>query len=347
MVRRILGTGLVALMLAGVAACGSSGTSSSATTTTPGGAEASSAASAFPVTIQSTLGAVTIKSQPKRVVTLGWGSQDAALALGVVPVGMQDFSSDCGCKDGILPWDRDKLDGATPVMIKATTDSVPFEQIASLHPDVILAVYSGVTAEQYAKLSQIAPTVGYPGKAWITSWQDQVKIVGQALGRSEQAATLIRETDDRIAAAAKEHPEFKGKTIAFGSGTQAGSFNFYYDDDARVELLTQLGFTASPSVSRLGSGGSANSFAKQVSLELLPGVKTDVLVAWYLNSATQKSIEDNQLFQQLPYVKSGSYVAITDPPLVYATSAVNVLSLPWMLDQYLPLLSKAAKNASG
>jgi iron complex transport system substrate-binding protein len=30
--------------------------------------------------------------------------------------------------------------------------------------------------------------------------------------------------------------------------------------------------------------------------------------------------------------------------MVYATSAVSVLSLPWMLDRYLPLLSAAAKG---
>ncbi|HVV31172.1 MAG TPA: ABC transporter substrate-binding protein [Mycobacteriales bacterium] len=329
------------LVTVGLSACGSSSPSASATR--PSGASTG----AFPVTITSALGTATIKSVPERVVTIGWGSQDAALALGVVPVGMQDFSADSGSPDGILPWDRSKLGDAKPAMIKASTGSVPFEQIASLHPDVILAVYSGITAEEYARLSQIAPTVGYPDKAWLTSWQDQVTLVGKALGKSTQAAELIDKTDGLIAAAAAAHPEFQGKTIAFGSGTKPGSFNFYYDDDPRSALLQQLGFTPSPSVSKLGDGGSPNSFAKQVSLELLPGVQTDVLVAWYLAPATQHEIEDNGLFRSLPAVKSGSYVPLTDPPLVYATSAVNVLSLPWMLDRYLPLLSKAAKNVPG
>jgi len=326
------------LVMAGLSACGQDDSS-------PATKHDAGKAAGFPVSITSALGTATIKSKPKRVVTIGWGSQDAALALGVTPVGMQDFSSDSGSKDGILPWDKPKLHGAKPALIDAKTNEVPYEQIAGLHPDVILAVYSGLTAQQYARLSTIAPTVAYPDKPWITSWQDQIKLVGQALGKSSEAAALISKTDSLIANAAKEHPEFKGKTIAFGSGTQAGSFNFYYDDDARVELLKQLGFTPSPGVSRLGTGGSENSFAKVVSLELLPSVKTDVLVAWYLDAATRKSIEESALFQRLPYVKDDAYVPITDPPLVYATSAVNVLSLPWMLDKYLPLLSQAAKNA--
>ena len=342
--RRLLTTAIAVTAAFALGACGSTSTE-----TSDGSPRSSSSATvdkgAFPVTIRSALGEATISETPKRVVAIGWGSQDAALALGVVPVGMQDFSGDCGCKDGILPWDRDKLGGAKPELIKATSDEVPYEQIAGLAPDVILAVNSGLTKDQYAKLTQIAPTVGYPGKPWLTSWQDQLKLVGQALGRSAAAADLEKQTDQAIADAAKAHPEFKGKTIAFGSGTEASSFNFYYDDDSRVQLLTKLGFTASPDASRLGSGDSKFSFAKKVSLELLPQVKTDVLVAWYLSPETQRSIESSGVFKRLPYVKDGAYVPLTDPPLVYATSAVDVLSLPWMLDKYLPLLSKAAKAA--
>lgn len=260
--RRIAIAAVVALVAAAISGC-------DADQAAPPDSANSSAAAGFPVTIQSALGAVTIDAAPQRVVTIGWGSQDAALALGVVPVGMQDFSADSGSADGVLPWDRDKLAGATPAKLKASTSEIPYEQIAALRPDVILAVYSGVEPEQYSRLSGIAPTVGYPDKPWSTSWQDQVKLVGQALARSQQAATLTRQTTERIAMAAKEHPEFAGKTIAFGSGTEPGSFNFYYDDDPRSELLEQLGFTLSADVSRLGSGGSTSSFAKKVSMELL------------------------------------------------------------------------------
>ena len=340
--RRLLTTAIAAAAVLALGACGSTEPSNQPSRSAAG---ASTDENAFPVTIHSALGDATIEKAPERVVTIGWGSQDAALALGVVPVGMQDFSGDCGCEDGILPWDEPKLDGAKPALINATSDEVPYEQIAGLAPDVILAVNSGLTKEQYAKLSQIAPTVAYPGKPWLTSSQDQLKLVGQALGRSSEAAQLQKQTDQTVARAAKAHPEFKSKTIAFGSGTEASSFNFYYDDDSRNQLLSQLGFTISPDVSRLGAGGSAFSFAKKVSLELLPQVKTDILVSWYLSPETQRSIETTDVFKRLPYVADGAYVPLTDPPLVYATSAVDVLSLPWMLDKYLPLLSKAAKAA--
>ncbi len=333
----VLGAVVLATGLAAGCSGGSGGSSGS-------GGVAPADGGAYPVTIRSALGAVTIKKQPKRVVTIGWGSQDAALALGVVPVGMQDMTSDAGVKGGVLPWDTAALHGAKPALLHVTTDEIPYEKIATLRPDVILAVYSGVTADQYERLSQLAPTVGYPDKPWITSWQDQLSLVGRALGRSDEAAALERQTDKRIAQAAQRHPEFAGRTAAFGSGTQAGSFNFYYDTDARVQLLKELGFSLSPDVSALGSGGSTASFAKAVSLEELPGIRTDVLVAWYLSGSTRSAIEGNALFARNPAVARGGYVPVTDPVFVYATSAVDVLSLPWMLDRYLPLLSKAAKG---
>jgi len=329
------------LLAGGLAACstGPSGDGGS-------GSTAKADAGAFPVTIRSALGPVTLKKQPKRVVTIGWGSQDAALALGVVPVGMQDMTTDAGVRGGILPWDKPKLRGQRPTLLKVSTNSIPYEKILSLKPDVILGVYSGITKQQYRKLSDIAPTVGYPDKPWITSWQDQLSMVGKALGRSAEAKRLTAKTNATIAAAARKHPEFRGKTAAFGSGTASDSLNFYYDTDARVELLKQLGFSLSPSVSRLGAGASTASFAKSVSLEKLPQIDTDVLVSWYLDAGTRKSIESNALFRRNPAVARGGYVPLTDPTFVYATSAVDVLSLPWMLDRYLPLLSKAANGKS-
>ncbi|MFT4042806.1 MAG: iron-siderophore ABC transporter substrate-binding protein [Gordonia sp. (in: high G+C Gram-positive bacteria)] len=302
-------------------------------------ASSSSSAGGFPVTIDSAVGSATIKSKPSRVVAIGWGSTDAALALGVVPVGIQDMSSDVDDNSAILPWDKTKLNGATPTLIKYSSDTVPFEQIASLHPDVILAVNSGVTAEQFQRLNEIAPTVGYPGKAWQTSWQDQITTVGKALGESAKADDLVSSTNALIADAKSKHPEFGGKSIVFGSGTKPDSFNLYLVGDSRVQLLKQLGFTISPDVPT-----TAKSFAQPTSLEKLADVKSDVLVSWFLTPAVRTSLEGNKLFQLMPAVAGHGYVALEDPELVYATSAVTVLSLPWMLDRYLPLLSAAAQG---
>jgi iron complex transport system substrate-binding protein len=252
---------------------------------------------------------------------------------------MQDMTGDTGDKTGILPWDAPKLKGAKPQLLKYVTSEVPYEQIAALHPDLILAVDSGITTDQYRRLTQIAPTVGYPGKPWLTSWQDQLRLVGEALGKSAQAARLEKSTERLIAHARAKHPEFAGKTVAFGSGTTTSSYNLYLSTDSRVQLLRELGFTVSPSLP-----AKAPSFAAQVSLEKLDSIDADVLVSWYLSPTVKKQLESDTLFRRMPAVKRGGYVPLTDPAMVYATSAVSVLSLPWMLDRYLPLLSAAAKG---
>lgn len=335
---RLVISGLAALsLLAGSAAC-AAGDAKNGSDSSPAGS------GAFPVTIKSALGTAKIPEKPKRVVTIGWGSQDAALALGVVPVGMPDFTADSGRKDGVLPWDVSRLDGKRPELIKSSSSEIPYEQILSMKPDVILAVNSGLTDAQYKRLNQIAPTVGYPGKPWLTSSADQLSMVGKALGLSKKAGELQHGYDNLVKRTAKNHPEFAGTTIAFGSGTETGNYNFYRSDDSRVELLRQLGFTPAPSVSKLPQNPQS-TFSKKVSLERISDVKTDVLVSWYLDGQTKKSIEKSPTFSRFDPVKNNRYIALTDPPMVFATSSVTVLSLPWMLKRFVPMLSKAATDA--
>lgn len=338
--RRQFGLGGVGAFAAalGLSACGAPPVRSSAPTAS------GSAASGFPVSITSALGTATIPSAPKRVVTLGWGSEDAALALGVKPVGVPVNLS--GAADGLTPWAREKFGASPPTTYTATTGEVPYEKIAALAPDLILAVYSGVTAAQYAKLSGIAPTVGYPDKPWATSWTDQLDLVGKALGLTAEAEAARADVSATIEQQAAAHPEFKGLTAIFGSQTQPGSYNLYLSDDPRMQLLGQLGFTVSDAATTTFTHGSSSpSFATVISLELLPKLQTDVLVAWYFDDKTATSVSKNPIFAQLPAVKDGAYVPITDPALLFATSAPNALSIPWMMGTYVPLLSTAAGKA--
>ena len=139
----------------------------------------------FPRTIKHAFGETEIESAPERVATVSWANQDAALALGVVPVGMPivEFG---GNENGSTDWFDEKLEevgGEAPEQY-SETDGIDFEAIAALNPDVILGVYSGLTQEDYDRLSEIAPTVAYPEgtQPFGTSWQDTTRGVGEALG---------------------------------------------------------------------------------------------------------------------------------------------------------------------
>jgi iron complex transport system substrate-binding protein len=157
-----------------LAGCGSS--------TEDGGDDAGTTAAggAFPVSIEHTFGATTIEEQPERVVVLGWSAQDVVYSLGVIPVGMPSYPYGGG-DDGVLPWDDEFYDAAQTTLLD-TADGPPLEEIAALRPDVILAPYEGFEESVYEDLSGIAPTVAYPGEAWATPWEEQTRMIGEALG---------------------------------------------------------------------------------------------------------------------------------------------------------------------
>ena len=63
------------------------------------------------MTIDHAFGSTTIEEAPERVVTWGWGSADAAVALGVTPVAIP-FQGYGGDDEGVLPWIREAVEAA-------------------------------------------------------------------------------------------------------------------------------------------------------------------------------------------------------------------------------------------
>ena len=96
-------------------------------------------------------------------------------------------------------------------------DGINFTEIAKLNPDVILGAYSGLTEEDYKKLSEIAPVVAYPETAYGTSWQDSTSIIGKALGKEAEATKLVADTEATIEDKASEYPQLAGKTFIYGN----------------------------------------------------------------------------------------------------------------------------------
>ena len=160
--------------------------------------EGTTSSRAFPVTVDTAFGEVTVDEEPVRVVALGWSDAETALALGVQPVGASDWLGFGG--EGVGPWAEGRYDEA-PEIIETLEPS--YEAIAALEPDLILDTRSDGTQERYDLLSAIAPTVGQPEGVgpYQTTWQQQLELVGQALGKDDEAAALQDEVDRAFAAA--------------------------------------------------------------------------------------------------------------------------------------------------
>lgn len=300
------------------------------------------AADAFPVTLTHAFGDTTIATSPLRIVTIGWMSQDAVLALGQVPVAIPEQKWG-GDERGVLPWVADAvaaLGGPEPKIINFDSD-IPYEDVLATTPDLILAPYSGLTEEQYTRLSAIAPTVAYAKAPWAASWQEVMLTVGKALGKSAEAEALIAATSARLADAASAHPEFAGKSFTFGSlWVGDPGMNVYSKTDPRVYLLEQLGLVASAGVEELSK---QRGYYFTVSFENLGSVDADVLIALDEGDAASDALYQNPLVQRFKPVAEGRMVRMTDKSFVMATSAPSVLSIPWMLDRFIPELAAKLK----
>lgn len=296
--------------------------------------------SAFPVTVEHAFGETIIDAAPERVVTWGWGSTDAALALGVTPVAMP-FQAYGGDENGVLPWIREALDAsgdAAPIVLPDTGADVPFEEIAAAQPDVILAHYSGITEEQYATLSEIAPVVAYPDLPWSTPWRDVISITGTALGLDDEAGAVLADIDARIAEEAAAHPEFEGLTLATAWDV-GGTFYVYADEDPRVEFMLDLGFVNAPSVDELDTEESPFYFT--LSYENVDQLESDVLVVYGSTPEEAQALLDAPYSAGLPQVESGAIAQLVGTEFIASLSPPTALSLPWGLDEVVDQLAAA------
>lgn len=294
---------------------------------------------AFPVTIATEFGDVTIDEEPQRVVTVGYTDQDYLLALGVIPVGIRDWYGDQPF--ATWPWARDELGDAEPTVLGNT--EINYEAIAALEPDLIVGATSGMTDEHWRTLSEIAPTIPQaPGyQQFGMPWQETFRLIAAAVGRSDAAEEQIAALDARFAEARAAHPEFVGKTaaVAFWYDDQPGA---YASLDPRSVFLIELGFVIPPVFDELAEG----SFYASFSAEQADLLDVDVLV-WV--AATDSELEplfDNPLLDQLAVRKDGREVYL-DPVTVGAFSFNSPLSLDHVLDVVVPQLALATDDDPG
>lgn len=317
-----------------LAACGSDDDRASS-----GAAKASTPTAepgAFPAKIPHRYGTTTIPAEPERVVIAGLREQDAALALGVVPVATTEWY---GKHPGaVFPWAKQALGDAEPPTVLSYEDGLQVEKIAAQRPDVIIAVYSGMTKKEYRQLSKLAPVVAQPkGQVdYGSSWQEETLMTGRAIGRPARAQELVDETQEQITAAAKAHPEFQGRTAAIVADYQ-GVF-VYGPQDVRSRFLEELGFDYPKAL----KDAFPKEFGGQVSEEKLDLLDVDTLVWFDSGGKTESKMAKNPVYAKLPVHREGRDVYVLEKDRVYeATSFPSVLSMPTLLKEYVPRLAAA------
>jgi len=300
-------------------------------------------AQSFPVTIKHAYGETTVPAKPLRIVTWGWSAQDAVIALGEVPVGIPFFGYG-GDQNGALRWTRDAvaaLGAEFPSILPDTGREPPVEAIAALQPDLILAVYSGISEEQYKVLSGIAPVVAFPQTPWDTSWQDTIAITGEAIGKKAEAQLLVVELEQFIKDETARYPELAGATFA-AIAEWNGEINVYGNLDSRVRFLVDAGLVSAPSVAELAKG---QDLFFTLSFENLDQLTGDVLVSYFETAETDAAFFDSSVIALAPQVAKGAVARVVGAELINSVSPPSALSLKWGYPQYIKLIADAVRAA--
>ena len=308
--RRILAPILASLLV--LAGCGG-GNSESSDTSGP--------------SVDTKFGSVDVPADPQRVVALGWGDAETALALGVQPVGASDWVEFGGT--GVGPWAEDLYDEAPEIIATMEPD---YEAIAALEPDLILDTNSSGEQERYDRLSEIAPTVGVPegGDNYLTTMDQQVDLVAEALGKEDEGKSLLDDLDQTFEDAAKDHPEFDGKSVTVAAKTSEG-WGAYVEASSRVQS------------SKIDES-KAEGFSVPVSEENLETLDADVLLTFpiYIPDA---DVTDDEAYQRIPAVEDGRSLVFTDDmdELRKAFSLNSILSAKYAAENLPEKLAKIVK----
>ncbi|AGB42202.1 ABC-type Fe3+-hydroxamate transport system, periplasmic component [Halobacteroides halobius DSM 5150] len=269
--------------------------------------------------IEHAIGKTKITGTPKRIVTLYQGANDAAVALGVTPVGVVDS----WVQKPMYKYLRDELKGVQHVGLETQPN---LEEIAKLNPDLIIA--SKVRHEKiYSKLSQIAPTVAHET---VFKFKETVKLVGQAMNKEEKANKIISNWEQRVT-------DFKEKVknkLGDKWPLEVSVLNFRADH-ARIyfsgyagRILDELGFKRPKSHQQDKWG------IKLTSKESIPAMNADVFFVFMSdNEAVQNTYQEwtnHPLWKNLDAVKKDQVYRVDQ---VAWNMAGGIISAHNMLDQ--------------
>ena len=320
-----------------LAACGRSKSTSSTT-------------SGKTISIKHVYGTTEVPADATKVATVAWANQDVLLALGIMPLGFSKQTWGVTDGSGMLPWTKEKVDeltanGAAQPKLFDDDGGVKInpQAVNATKPEVILAVYSGMSKEEYETLSKIAPTVAYPKVAWGTPWRETIAINATAVGKKTEGDTLVADLEKQVADAVAKHPQIKGKAAAFCYTAEgdATKFGYYTTADPRTAFLSDLGMKVPASVEK-ASKENASAFNVDISTENADSLNDFDLIVMYGTESDLAAMQANSLLSQVRAIKNGAVAFVGNSDPMAASTNPGPLSIPWGIEKYVGLIATAA-----
>jgi iron complex transport system substrate-binding protein len=267
--------------------------------------------------VEDTIAKVKVPINPQRLVTLHGTALESVLALGEIPVGTTLNGNINQQPDFLI----DKLNN---VQIVGSFSEPNLEKILLLKPDLILDMD---TANIYKLLSQIAPTIVTEYNP-SDSWQPNLKIYAEALGKPELAQEIIANYYNKLEKL-KAEIEKKGKPITVSViRIYPQVITFYQPDSFSGSILKDAGLSRPPLQNK--GGGQ-----QLISQELISEADADIIFYWaYGDDYSSKSdrianslekLKSDPLWQQLNAVKQGKVYQVPDYWIGYGPLAANAV----------------------
>jgi len=326
--RRGLLTGALGAAAAGLlAACGDDDSGD-----TPAGGASTAMGGQFPATVTHQFGTTTVDEAPVAVVSLGWADADALLALGVVPVGILDWFQ--AWPVGVGPWAQPKLNGAKPTVLKGP--EINFDAVAALRPDLVTFTKSDNVKATWDQLEKLAPTLSGPKgtQPYGTTLKDQTVMIAEALGRKAEGEKLVADNDKALAGAKAANPDFAGKSVVVAAAF-GGQYGAYTRGDGRVQFMEAIGFQNSAKIEAL----KPQNFYAEISKERVALLDADLTVVFGIGAGAE--LKKDTVLNSIPSAKAGRLLIIDDADLVNAFSTNSVLSTPYTLEKFVPMVKDA------
>ncbi|MFI7484289.1 ABC transporter substrate-binding protein [Kocuria sp. M1R5S2] len=307
----VLGLSLFALTACGSGTAGQETSSPAATT-----AAAGESAAGFPRTVEHAMGETTIEEQPQRVVALDPSYVDAALLLDAELVGYAQYRQDP--EDPFADYLGD-VEQETADSVNVGTIAEPnLEKILELDPDLIVSAKVRQEA-LYPQLEKIAPTVF--SESTGPTWKENVVLLGEALGKQEQAEQEVADYEARAKAVGEaileKDPEATYSLLRFAGEDTA---RLYSSDSFIGEIMADMGIPRPE-----GQPDTTESIFVPLSQEQILEADADLIMvsAWTpdgaegdASRAQQERFESNPLWDRL----EGEVLPVDDETFVASVS---------------------------
>lgn len=299
--RRVTALAAAALALV-LTACGSS------ENVTP---EADSSAAAQPVSVTDARSKkIDLLAPATKVVGLEWGVVENLVTLGVMPVGVADTK-------GYTTWvTAARLDPS--VKDVGTRGEASVDAIVALNPDLVI-VTTDESASTIAQLEKAAPVLvvrGADAANAIPQMRTNLELIGQAVGKSDQAEAALADFDKALA---------DGKQKIADAGKAGGAFTMADGYKQGSTISIRMFTTGSLLGAVAGELGLKNSWTgagdkdyglAQTDIEGLTKLPDGDFL--YIASTTDGGdvfggdLSKNAIWKNLPFVKAGNVHRLAD-----------------------------------